>query len=63
MRFIGGKSGFKTGRDLILGILGVFGCVWHLVTTNEPQLPVLLFFGAMAGAPYVISKDEKKEDK
>lgn len=62
MRLIGGRSGFKTGRDLVLCAVGVFGCVFHLVTSGgDVQLPILMFFGGLAGAPYVLSKDESKK--
>lgn len=64
MKLIGGRSGFKTGRDLILCAVGVFGCLYHLIQSGgEVQLPILMFFGGLAGAPYVLSKDEAKKDE
>lgn len=62
MQLIGGKSGFKNLRDLLLCLVGLFICLFHLVRTPPQDLsvPVLLFGGGMAGSPYVIRRDEKK---
>lgn len=62
MGLLGGKSGFKTARDLILFITGLAICIFHVVTTAPADLsiPLLMFGGGLAGAPYVIKIDEKK---
>jgi uncharacterized membrane protein YdcZ (DUF606 family) len=61
-KIIGGKSGFKTGRDVLLFALGVGILVWHLGTTpaKDLSIPLLIFCGGLIGAPYVIGKDEGK---
>lgn len=63
MRVLGGKSGFKTARDLILFLVGLGICVFHVVSTPPTDLsvPLLLFGGGLAGAPSVLKFDEKKE--
>ncbi len=63
MGLIGGKSGFRTARDLALFVTGLGMCVFHVVTTNpaDLSLPLLLFGGGLAGAPSVLKHDEKKE--
>lgn len=63
MALIGGKSGFKTARDLMLFVTGLGVCLFHIVTTEPPDLsiPLLLFGGGLAGAPSVLRSDEKKE--
>lgn len=62
VKVVGGRSGFKTVRDLVLFGLGVFGCAYHLVSAGgDVQLPILIFFAGIAGSPYVLSKDESKE--
>lgn len=63
MPLLGGKSGFKTGRDLILFIVGLAICVFHIVTTKAADLsiPLLLFGGGLAGMPAALKNDEKKE--
>lgn len=63
MRFIGGQSGFKTVRDLILFIAGLGIDFFHILTTPADKLNVtLLIFGAsLAGLPSVIRQDEKKD--
>lgn len=65
MPMLGGKSGFKTARDLILFLVGLGICVFHVVTTSPSDLsvPLLLFGGGMAGAPSVLKYDEKKEGR
>lgn len=62
MRLIGGKSGFKTARDLILFMTGILIVVYHVVSTAPADLsvPLLLFGGGMAGAPSVLKQDEKR---
>lgn len=61
MKLIGGRSGFKTARDLIFCAVGLSACVYHLVTAaGHIQVEVLVFFGGLAGSPYVLSKDEKR---
>lgn len=62
MRILGGSSGFKTARDLILFITGLAICIFHVVSTEPVDLsiPLLMFGGGLAGAPYVIRNDEKK---
>jgi hypothetical protein len=61
--FLGGKSGFRTARDLILFTVGLGICVFHIVTTPPAELsvPLLLFGGGMAGVPVAFKQDEKKE--
>lgn len=63
MRILGGKSGFKTVRDLILFVVGLGICLFHIATTppSELSVPLLLFGGGLAGAPSVLKQDEKKE--
>lgn len=64
MRVLGGKSGFKTARDLILFMTGILIVIFHVVTTDPSDLsvPLLLFGGGLAGAPSVLKQDEKKGD-
>jgi hypothetical protein len=64
VRLIGGKSWFRTGRDLLLFTVGVAGIVYHLVTAGPShiQLEVLGFFGTLIGAPYVLGKDESRKE-
>lgn len=64
MPFLGGRSGFKTVRDLILFLTGLGICIFHVVTTAPADLsvPLLLFGGGLAGAPSVLKYDEKKEE-
>lgn len=63
MGFTGGKSGFKTVRDLMLFLTGLGIVIFHVVTTDPSalSLPLLLFGGGLAGAPSVLRNDEKKE--
>ena len=63
MQLLGGKSGFKTTRDLILFAVGLGICIFHIVTTSPADLsiPLLLFGGGLAGAPSVLKSDEKRE--
>lgn len=63
MGIIGGKSGFRTARDLALFVTGLGLCVFHVVTTPPPDLsiPLLLFGGGLAGAPSILKHDEKRE--
>ncbi len=63
MPILGGKSGFKTVRDLVLFVTGLGVCLFHIVTTAPPDLsiPLLIFGGGLAGAPSVLRNDEKKE--
>ncbi len=63
MRLIGGSSGFRTARDLILFIVGLGLCVFHVATTpaSDLSVPLLIFGGGLAGAPSVLKFDEKKE--
>ena len=62
VKLIGGKTGFKTARDVLLFVLGVGILVWHLGTTpaKDLSIPLLIFCGGLIGAPYVIGKDEGK---
>lgn len=62
-RLIGGRSGFRTGRDLALFLVGLFVVAFHLLTTSvaDLRLEVLLFGAGLMGAPYVINRDERKE--
>lgn len=63
MGLLGGKSGFKNARDLILFAAGLAIDFYHIFTTPSDKLNVtLLIFGAsLAGLPSVIRQDEKKE--
>jgi F0F1-type ATP synthase assembly protein I len=63
VKILGGKSGFKTARDLILFSVGLGICVFHVVTTSPAELsvPLLLFGGGLAGAPSILNKDESKD--
>jgi hypothetical protein len=60
--FLGGQSGFKTGRDLALFMVGLVILAYHLATTSSDKLsvPLLIFCGTMMGAPYVLGRDESK---
>lgn len=64
MRVIGGKTGFKTARDLILCATGLFIDLFHVITIapsfENLSIPLLLFGGGLAGSPYVLRQDEKK---
>lgn len=63
MRFIGGQSGFRTVRDLILFVFGLGICIFHVATTppSDLSVPLLIFGGGLVGAPSVLKFDEKKE--
>lgn len=63
VNLLGGKTGFKTGRDLLLFLIGTCILVWHLINTPAADLsiPLLIFCAGMMGAPYIIGRDEKKE--
>lgn len=63
MPLIGGNSGFRTARDLILFVVGMTICLFHFFTTpsEDLSLPILLFGGGIAGAPTVLKFDEKKD--
>lgn len=65
MRILSTKSGFRTARDLLLCIVGLFICLFHVVTTDAKDLsiPLLMFGGGLAGSTYVIRNDEKKGDR
>lgn len=65
MGILGGKSGFKTVRDLVLFVAGLGVCFYHIATTPADKLNIgLLIFGAsLAGLPSVIRADEKNGDK
>jgi len=60
---IGGQSGFRTGRDLALFVVGGVIAAVHLLSTySEPasvSIPVLLTAGGFMGAPYALNRDEK----
>lgn len=62
---LGSKSGFKTVRDLILFVVGLGLCVFHVLTTPPSQysVPLFIFGGGLAGSPYVIKQDEKKKEE
>lgn len=64
MRVVGGSTGFKTIRDLMLFVIGLGICVFHIVTNPSADLsiPLLLFGAGLAGAPSVLKNDEKKGD-
>jgi hypothetical protein len=61
---IGGKSGFRTGRDLALFVVGVLIAGVHLASTfsdpSQVSLPLIVTAGGFMGAPYVLKKDERK---
>lgn len=65
MSFLGRNSGFKTARDLMLFLTGLAICIFHVVTTEPADLsiPLLMFGGGLAGAPYVIRNDERRGDR
>ena len=62
VKLIGGKSGFKTARDLLLFWIGVGVLVFHLVTVPPAQykISVFMFAGGLMGAPYVMNRDEQR---
>lgn len=62
MRILGGRSGFKTARELILFFLGMGICVFHILTTDPSDLSwqLLLFGGGLAGSPGIMRLDEKR---
>jgi len=63
VRLIGGKSGFKTFRDLAFFVAGLTICFYHIFTTpaKDLSLKLLVFGGSIAGAPVAFRQDEKKE--
>lgn len=63
MPILGGKSGFKTARDLILFTVGLGICIYHITTTIPAELsvPLLIFGAGLAGAPSVLKQDEKSK--
>lgn len=63
MRFLGGRSGFKTARDLILFVVGLGICIFHIATTPAAHLSwqLLIFGGGMAGIPATLRQDEKRK--
>lgn len=67
MGILGGKSGFKTARDLILFTIGAALLITHVVfTIRDPDklnIPFLMFCGGVMGAPYVLSKSNGNGDK
>lgn len=64
VRLLGGKSGFKTARDLTQFIVGLAIDLSHIFTTPADHLDwKLLIFGAgIAGLPIVQRQDEKKKE-
>lgn len=62
MRLVGGKSGFKDVRDLILFFAGLTICFFHIFTTPSADLNwKLIIFGAgMGGLPVVFRQDERR---
>lgn len=59
MPLVGGNSGFKTTRDLLLFIIGAAGLGYALITSKGMvNLELLVFFGGLMGAPYILNKDE-----
>lgn len=64
VKFLGGKSGFKTARDFMLFIIGAGVLVFHLITipAEHYNVTLLLFSAGLMGAPYILGKDEKGED-
>lgn len=65
MRILGAKSGFRTARDLILFIVGLGICIFHIATTDPANLSwqLLLFGGGLAGLPMTLRQDEKRANK
>jgi hypothetical protein len=65
VRILGSKSGFKTARDLILFVVGLGICIWHIATTDPAHLSwqLLIFGGGMAGLPTAFRQDEKRVGK
>lgn len=63
MRFLGGRSGFRTARDLILFVTGLGICIYHILTTPPADLSItlLLFGGGLAGVPVAFKQDEKRD--
>jgi hypothetical protein len=63
LRIFGSKSGFKNARDLILFIFGLGICVYHIAVTppDDLSIPLLLFGAGLAGVPYLINLDEKRD--
>ncbi len=60
MPAVGGNTGFKTTRDLLLFVVGTVGLMYHLFTADGMvQLEVMMFMGGLMGAPYVLGMDEK----
>jgi len=65
VRILGNKSGFRTVRDLILFIVGIGICVYHIATTDPANLSwqLLLFGGGLAGSPTIMRQDERRGDR
>lgn len=65
MRVIGGKSGFKSVRDLLFFFAGLTICFYHFFSTppGDLSVPVLLFGGGLAGCPAFLRQDEKRYEK
>lgn len=64
MRILGSKSGFKNVRDLILFVVGLSICVFHIATTPAKDLSwqLLLFGSGLATSPAIIRQDEKRRN-
>jgi len=60
VKFIGGRTGFRTVRDLALFVIGLVILIYHLLTVDPEKYNVTVFLLAcgLMGAPYVIGKDE-----
>lgn len=65
VKFLGGKSGFKTARDFMLFIIGAGVLVFHLITVpaEHYNVTLLLFSAGLMGAPYILGKDEKQGEE
>jgi len=62
VKILGGKSGFRTVRDILIFAVGLGVLIYHLVTTQpaDYNVAVFIFSGGLMGAPYVIGRDESK---
>jgi hypothetical protein len=54
------EARFKLLRDLCLFLAGIAGIAHETILATEPRETLLLLFGAMAGLPAFIRKDEQR---
>jgi hypothetical protein len=62
--FLGSKSGFKTGRDLVTFLAGLGIIIYQFLKLppDKINIPILLFAASLMGVPYVLARDEQKQE-